>query len=54
MDKYKEAEIDKEVLKIELMIRIALVGEIASGKTFVAKTIRLPTFNADLEVKKNL
>ena len=34
------------------MIRIALVGEIASGKTFVAKCFRLPLFNADLEVKK--
>tara|TARA_Y100000022_G_scaffold200385_1_gene215636 strand:+ start:492 stop:1058 length:567 start_codon:yes stop_codon:yes gene_type:complete len=34
------------------MIRIALVGEIASGKTFVAKCFRLPSFNADLEVKK--
>ncbi len=34
------------------MIRIALVGEIASGKTFIAKCFRLPTFNADQEVKK--
>ena len=34
------------------MIRIALVGEIASGKTFISKCFRLPTFNADLEVKK--
>ena len=34
------------------MIRIALIGEIASGKTFVAKCFRYPTFNADYEVKK--
>tara|TARA_B100000674_G_scaffold461514_1_gene440534 strand:- start:229 stop:795 length:567 start_codon:yes stop_codon:yes gene_type:complete len=34
------------------MIRIALVGEIASGKTFISKCFRLPTFNADKEVKK--
>lgn len=34
------------------MIRIALVGEIASGKTFISKCFRLPNFNADLEVKK--
>ena len=34
------------------MIRIALVGEIASGKTFVSKCFRLPIFNADQEVKK--
>ena len=34
------------------MIRIALVGEIASGKTFVAKCFGHPIFNADEEVKK--
>tara|TARA_B100000073_G_C23461773_1_gene463698 strand:- start:206 stop:442 length:237 start_codon:yes stop_codon:yes gene_type:complete len=34
------------------MIRIALVGEIASGKTFVAKCFKYPMFNADKEVKK--
>ena len=34
------------------MIRIALVGEIASGKTFIAKCFRLPMFNADREVQK--
>ena len=34
------------------MIRIALVGEIASGKTFISRCFRLPTFNADQEVKK--
>ena len=34
------------------MIRIALVGEIASGKTFISKCFGLPTFNADKEVKK--
>ena len=34
------------------MIRIALIGEIASGKTFVAKCFGYPIFNADYEVKK--
>ena len=34
------------------MIRIGLVGEIASGKTFVAKCFGYPIFNADEEVKK--
>ena len=34
------------------MIRIAIVGEIGSGKTFVAKLFGLPTFNADNEVNK--
>ena len=34
------------------MIRIALVGEIASGKTFISRCFGLPTFNADKEVKK--
>ncbi len=34
------------------MIRIALVGEIASGKTYVSKCFGLPTFNADQEVNK--
>ena len=36
------------------MIRIALIGEIASGKTFVAKCFGYPIFNADEEVEKIL
>ena len=32
------------------MIRIAIVGEIGSGKTIVAKILKLPTFYADIEV----
>lgn len=32
------------------MRRIALVGDIGSGKTFVSKLFRYPVFNADLEV----
>ena len=39
------------------MIRIAVVGKIGSGKSFVAKSFELPLFNADKEValiyKKN-
>ncbi len=34
------------------MIRIALVGEIGSGKTFVSKQFKFPLFNADKEVDK--
>ena len=32
------------------MIRIAIVGEIGSGKTITAKSFRLPTFHADTQV----
>ena len=32
------------------MIRIAVVGNIGSGKSFVAKSFGLPVFNADKEV----
>ena len=34
------------------MIRIAIVGEIGSGKTYVSKLFGLPVFNADKEVGK--
>ena len=34
------------------MIRIAIVGEIGSGKTYATKLFGLPTFNADNEVNK--
>ena len=34
------------------MIRIAVIGEIGSGKTYVGKCFRYPMFNADEEVKK--
>ena len=34
------------------MIRIALVGSIGSGKTFISKLFLHPVFNADLEVEK--
>ena len=34
------------------MIRIALVGEIGSGKTFISKLFNYPLFNADHEVNK--
>ena len=32
------------------MIRIAVVGKIGSGKSFVAKSFELPLFDADKEV----
>ena len=34
------------------MIRIGLVGDIGSGKSFVAKNFGYPVFNADTEVSK--
>ena len=34
------------------MIRIGIVGDIGSGKTFVANKFGYPVFNADLEVNK--
>ena len=34
------------------MIKISLVGDIGSGKTFVSKLFRAPCFFADAEVKK--
>ena len=34
------------------MRRIALVGDIGSGKTFISKLFKYPVFNADNEVSK--
>ena len=34
------------------MIKIAILGDIGSGKTFVSKLFKLPVFNADKEVIK--
>ena len=34
------------------MIRLAVVGDIGSGKSYVAKQFRYPVFNADNEVSK--
>ena len=34
------------------MIRIAVVGDICSGKTYIAKQFGYPVFNADEEVAK--
>ena len=34
------------------MIRIGILGNIGSGKSYVAKSFRYPVFNADLEVSK--
>ena len=32
------------------MIRIAIVGDIGSGKSFISNLFNQPVFNADLEV----
>ena len=34
------------------MIRIALIGDIGSGKSYISKLFNYPVFNADLEVSK--
>ena len=34
------------------MIRLAVVGDIGSGKSYVAKQFGYPVFNADAEVAK--
>ena len=34
------------------MIRIGIVGDIGSGKSYVAKQFGYPVFNADFEVNK--
>ena len=34
------------------MIKIALVGEIGSGKSYLAKLFNYPIFDADLEVAR--
>ena len=34
------------------MIRVGILGDIGSGKSFVANTFGYPVFNADLEVAK--
>ncbi len=34
------------------MIRIATVGEIGSGKSYVSKLLGFPVFNADIEINK--
>ena len=34
------------------MIRIGILGDIGSGKTYVANNLGFPVFNADKEVEK--
>ena len=34
------------------MIRLAVIGEIGSGKSYVAKQFGYPVFDADKQVKK--
>ena len=34
------------------MIRIGVVGDIGSGKSYIAKQFGFPVFNADIEVNK--
>ena len=34
------------------MIKISLVGDIGSGKTYISRLFRTPCFSADIEVKK--
>ena len=34
------------------MIKICIIGDIGSGKSFVAKQFKYPIFNADIEFNK--
>jgi len=34
------------------MIKIALIGDIGSGKSFFSKLFKYPVFNADFEISK--
>ena len=34
------------------MIKVGIIGDIGSGKSFVAKQFNCPVFNADFEVEK--
>ena len=34
------------------MIKVGIIGDIGSGKSYIAKLINYPTFNADFEVSK--
>ena len=34
------------------MIRVGILGDIGSGKSYIAKSFGFPVFNADLEVSK--
>ena len=46
-------KIDEETINfIRLMIKIGILGDIGSGKSFIAKQFGYPVFNADKEVKK--
>ena len=36
------------------MIRIGIVGDIGSGKSYIAKQLGYPVFNADNEVNKRI
>ena len=47
-----EPQINSETLEILKMIRIGILGNIGSGKSYVAKNFGYPVFNADYEVSK--
>ena len=46
----KLTSIDDDRLNLLKMIKIAVLGDIGSGKTFISKLFKLPIFNADKEV----
>ena len=49
MDRISHPEINDEVIKIiRLMIKIGILGDIGSGKSYVAKNFGYPVFNADV------
>ena len=53
MDHGVKPVINEEVYRIiGQMIRIGILGDIGSGKSYVAKNFGYPVFNADSEVSK--
>ena len=50
-----EPKIDEQCNKvIGIMIKIGILGDIGSGKSFVAKQFGCPVFNADTGSSKNI
>ena len=45
-----EPEVNNETLTFTKMIRIGVIGDIGSGKSYVANNFGYPVFNADQEV----
>ena len=52
MARYRALDKWRDNQDFRSMIRIGILGDIGSGKSFVAKNFGYPVFNADYEVSK--